>query len=149
MSSDLTRADRGVLVFETFTMFYQDVVKNKGASEAAIAKANYDEGVVHLAEATGARFSMPSVVSSITNDERAMALASAIRRAQQFATAALRTGAFEITLHRAGKKVTNMVDYGVYEHLATVTTDAGGVYYFAVDPLGSHVFSEQLYWKPA
>ena len=55
---------------------------------------------------------------------------------------------FSITIERPRKKLKNIVDYQLYDHLATVRTADNKVIYFAISAFGNYVFSESEYWEP-
>lgn len=145
--NQLTRADRGVLVYEALTQFFQESLKGKDATATQTNTIQYRDAVHHLTEATGARFTLPPTVNTLTTDEKAVTLAQAIRRAQQFITSQLRTMDFSITIERPRKKLKNIVDYQLYDHLATVRTADNKVVYFAISAFGSYVLSESDYWE--
>lgn len=147
-TEEMTRADRGVAIYEALTALYNEALKGKDSQTVLQLKAQYEEAVLHLIEATGARFTMPNVLNSITTDDRAVMLAQAVRRAHQFMTTNLRTAAYDILLTRSQARLRNSVDFAEYDHLATVTTDDGRVFYFAVNAHGQHVLSEKMYWEP-
>lgn len=144
---EMTRADRGVAIYEVLTVFYNEAIKGKSTAEVLQLQRARDEAILNLNEATGARFTLPTVLNSLTTDERAVLLGQAVRRAQQFLTTQLRTSDYTVVLGKPGAKKRNMVDYLSYSHMADITLKDGRAYVFAINDAGQHVLSESMYWE--
>lgn len=145
----LTRADRGALVYETLTRLLHSAIKNSDAQTANLLKQQYHGAVAHLEEASGAKFTLSPAVSTLADGDQAALLAQTIRSSQQFITFKWRRSDLTITLVQPNKRLKNLVDYTIYNHLATVASSDGKkiLAYFAVGNRGQYVLSEPSYWE--
>lgn len=146
MDIDLTRAECGVRIFDTLTTLFHESVKGKSAAEALVLRECYTAAVTLLVQSTGVRLSLPSAVVSMTTDERAVTLASAIRRAHEFVTAQTQSAKYEIRIPKARSSKKNLIDHCTYEHLATVYVEDGRELVFAISELGQYVLCPESYW---
>lgn len=146
--NQLTRADQGVLVFETLTSLLNAALVGKDPTTALSLRNEYKDAVEHLAEATGARFTAPAAVSTLSDSDKAVILAQTIKRTQQFVMAQLKTSKFQINVTPPFNRLKNVIDHQQYSLLAIVTVDADQrVLYFAQSVYGQCVFSDKVYWE--
>ena len=145
-TENLTKADRGLLVYGTLTEFMKMALKaSTSASDALLIKKMHTEATEHLTKATGFRLATPDIISSITTEEEAAILSQSVKRVQQFLTAKFKSTDWKAEVMASNASLKNVVDHQVYDHLATVY-QGKNVFYFCLSNKGRYSFCESKYW---